>query len=346
MVPSNSPDTAHTDQSIGTRNADSTALEAIWCVPDSVNSAVDAGFVAACAELANQTGRRTIVAMHDHGRDRVPRAHWDETVWIAGESGAADVAATLAPVLAKELPHAVIIEATSWGRELAARIAVANSWGLVGDAVAISVSSDDLIAWKSAFSGQAVVSIGSKSPTLLVTMKPGVLASDAASLQRAEPAARTLQLSRAGRVTYGPLEGSDPDERALMAARTVIAVGQGVYPDEYEQLEELRRLIGAGPLAASRRVTDLGWLPRSRQIGITGKALSPKSLLSVGASGRFNHTAGFSRCDTVAAINRDADAAIFDVCDIGFVGDWRVVVPEICRRLPTFDDIHERLNAS
>jgi electron transfer flavoprotein alpha subunit len=99
-----------------------------------------------------------------------------------------------------------------------------------------------------------------------------------------------------------------------------------VHPDEYRALEPLRRLLGA-ELGATRKVTDAGWLPRSRQIGITGRAIAPRLFVSIGASGKFNHMVGVRAAGTVLAINSDPDALVFDAADAGILGDWREVVP-------------------
>ncbi|MDQ1382045.1 MAG: electron transfer flavoprotein alpha subunit, partial [Actinomycetota bacterium] len=76
-----------------------------------------------------------------------------------------------------------------------------------------------------------------------------------------------------------------------------------------------------------------GWLPRSRQIGITGRSIAPRLFVSVGASGKFNHSVGLRAAGTVLAINRDASAPIFDVADIGIVGDWREALPILVEQL-------------
>ena len=106
----------------------------------------------------------------------------------------------------------------------------------------------------------------------------------------------------------------------------MIGVGRGVSPDEYDALEPLRILLGA-ELGATRKVTDKGWLPRSRQVGITGRSIAPRLFVSIGASGKFNHTVGLRAAGTVLAINQDAAAPIFQAADVGIVGDWRAVLP-------------------
>ena len=91
------------------------------------------------------------------------------------------------------------------------------------------------------------------------------------------------------------------------------------------------------PLAASRKVTDAGWLPRSVQVGITGATVAPQLYLAIGTSGRFNHAVGFRNADTVVAVDRDPAAPIFDVADLGIVGDWREVVPRLVEAIAAID---------
>jgi electron transfer flavoprotein alpha subunit len=124
----------------------------------------------------------------------------------------------------------------------------------------------------------------------------------------------------------------DDDLDVLAEAHTVIGVGKGVAPDAYADLEPLRTLLDA-ELGATRKVTDKGWLPRARQIGITGRSIAPRLFVSVGASGKFNHTVGLRAAGTVLAINNDADAPIFEAADIGIVGDWHEVLPVLVEQL-------------
>ena len=86
-------------------------------------------------------------------------------------------------------------------------------------------------------------------------------------------------------------------------------------------------------LAATRKVTDQGWLPRARQIGITGRTIAPRLFVSIGASGKFNHMVGVRTAGTILAINSDPDALVFDAADVGIVGDYREVVPRLTAAL-------------
>jgi electron transfer flavoprotein alpha subunit len=86
-------------------------------------------------------------------------------------------------------------------------------------------------------------------------------------------------------------------------------------------------------LGATRKVTDKGWLPRARQIGITGRAIAPRLFVSIGASGKFNHVIGVRAAGTVLAINPDPNALVFDAADVGIVADWHDALPLLVAEL-------------
>ena len=121
-------------------------------------------------------------------------------------------------------------------------------------------------------------------------------------------------------------ERRNDDVETLARADVVIGVGAGVAPDEYEQLAPLAAVLGA-ELAATRKVTDKGWAPRARQVGITGRSIAPRLYVAIGLSGKFNHMVGVRSAGTILAVNRDRGAPVFDHCDVGIVADWHEVVP-------------------
>ena len=119
----------------------------------------------------------------------------------------------------------------------------------------------------------------------------------------------------------------------------VVGVGTGVHPDEYPSLGPLLAILGA-ELGATRKVTDRGWLPRSRQVGITGRSVGPRLYVALGLSGKFNHVVGVRGAGAVLAVTSDPDALVFGSADVGVVADWHEAVPlltaalERCLRAP------------
>ena len=237
---------------------------------------------------------------------------------------AEDVAAALTDYVLETSPWAVLAPSTAFGREVAGRAAAATGSGLVGDAMAVAAQGDLLVAAKPAFAGALVADITCRSATQMVTVRPGVLP---APLPRPERAVPVLTRTAAGRGRVRVLsERRDDDVETLARAPVVIGVGTGVTPEEYEELSPLAAVLGA-ELAATRKVTDKGWAPRARQVGITGRSIAPRLYVAVGLSGKFNHMVGVRAAGTILAVNADRDAPVFEHCDVGVVGDWHEVVP-------------------
>jgi electron transfer flavoprotein alpha subunit len=116
----------------------------------------------------------------------------------------------------------------------------------------------------------------------------------------------SITRSARGRVRVGACVRED-DVDALLSAEVVVGVGRGVAPEHYGELDDLLEVLGA-ELGATRKVTDQGWLPHARQIGITGHSLSPRLVVAIGSSGRFNHMVGVRSAGTVLAVNPDPEA--------------------------------------
>lgn len=284
------------------------------------------------ARLARALGRGARVVSLGPGLDAVPVGVGAVTVLDADPVAAdEDYARALSQLVTEAGPWGLLAPSTARGREIASRVAAAGGHGLVGDAVELDVGSDgELVAWKPAFGGSLVAAITSTSPVQMATVRPGVLAADgpvAATL----PPVQTVGVAGAGRVRVVAQDIED-DGEALTLAHAIVCVGVGVDPGDYGELDHLVKVLGA-ERGATRKVTDRGWMPRSRQIGITGIAVAPRLLVSIGASGKFNHASGFRAAGSVLAVNTDADAPVFGYCDVGIVADWHEVVPLLVRAL-------------
>ena len=254
----------------------------------------------------------------------------DEIVRLLGVSIEEDVARSAATWCTEASPWAVLAPSTTWGREVASRVAIQIDAGLTGDAVDLDVSERRLVAWKPAFGGSVIAAIRATTRTQMATVRPGVLPLLGLRPSRSVPIRSLVGISK-GRVVHQETIHDDDCGR-LSSASAVIGIGAGVDPELYGELNSLVEVLGA-ELAATRKVTDKQWLPRSRQVGITGQSISPVLYVAVGLSGKFNHTIGVRAAGMIVAINCDRGAPIFQEADIGIVGDWRAVVPLLAREI-------------
>ena len=112
----------------------------------------------------------------------------------------------------------------------------------------------------------------------------------------------------------------------------VVGVGSGLTPDDYADLQPLLDVLGA-ELGATRKVTDRGWQPHARQIGITGRSIAPNLYVAIALSGKFNHMVGVRSAGTILAINPEPSAPVFTTADVGITADWRAAVPALVAEL-------------
>lgn len=290
------------------------------------------------ARRLSQRGKRELVLIGlaaDEVSSRCLAA--DRIVAIEGAVVESDVAAAVASWSERVRPWALLAPATLWGREVAARVAARLRAGLTGDAVDIEVGDDDrIVSWKPAFGGRLVAAVTATSELQMVTVRPGALVGE--TLGEGQPAV-PMEVLRSQACSPVKIleENRDDDVSALLGARAIVAVGTGVPVEEYAALSPLLDVLGA-ELAATRKVTDCGWLPRARQVGLTGHYVSPALYVAIGISGKFNHMVGARSAKTIVAINSDPNAAVFEWSDIGLAEDWHHVVPLLVRTVESHDN--------
>ena len=224
-------------------------------------------------------------------------------------------------------PAAILVTSSSEGKEIAARAAVRLGSGIVTDAVDVDANG---VATQSVFAASFVVSAKVTRGTAIITVKPNAAAPEAVGGAGAvENVAVTFSdLSKVPQITaVEPRAKSGRPE--LTEAAIVVSGGRGVGgPEGFSVVEALADALGAA-VGASRAATDAGWYPHAFQVGQTGKTVSPQLYIANGISGAIQHRAGMQTSKTIVAVNKDAEAPIFELADFGVVGDLFAVVPQL-----------------
>ncbi|EFL21532.1 electron transfer flavoprotein, alpha subunit [Streptomyces himastatinicus ATCC 53653] len=233
-------------------------------------------------------------------------------------------------------PAAVLFPSSAEGKEIAARLAVRIGSGIITDAVDLEQGDEGPVATQSVFAAAYTTKSRITKGTPVITVKPNSAAPEAAPAAGAaealevsfsEQATGTKVVSRAARESTGR-----PD---LTEAAIVVSGGRGVGGAEnFPVVEALADSLGAA-VGASRAAVDAGWYPHTNQVGQTGKTVSPQLYIAAGISGAIQHRAGMQTSKTIVAVNKDAEAPIFDLVDYGVVGDLFEVVPQLTEEVKT-----------
>ncbi len=227
-------------------------------------------------------------------------------------------------------PVAVLLPDTTDARDLAARLAARRGWGLVSAVVDLAVHDGHIDATESIFGGAITTTVQIRNSTVaLFLLRPNAFApaenGRAGAIQPFEftPSEAALRARR------GEKRQEEGAPAPLEEAAVIVSGGRGLGgPEPFALLEDLARALG-GSVGASRAAVDAGWIPYSHQVGQTGRTVKPQLYIAVGISGAVQHRAGMQTADTIVAINRDPDATIFTLADLGVVGDLFQIVPAL-----------------
>jgi len=254
-----------------------------------------------------------------------------EKVYVLDDSDLTDYlvapkAEALAQLVEAKSPGAVLIASSAEGKEIAGRLAIKTSSGVVTDAVDIQAGDDGPVTTQSVFAGGYTVTAVVTRGTPIITVKPNSTTPEAVEGSAAEEvfSATVSDAAKAAKVIERkPRAATGRPE--LNEAAIVVAGGRGTGGD-FAPVEDFADALGAA-VGASRAAVDSGWYPHSYQIGQTGKTVSPQLYVATGISGAIQHRAGMQTAKTIVAVNKDEEAPIFELVDFGVVGDLHAVLP-------------------
>jgi electron transfer flavoprotein alpha subunit len=283
-------------------------------------SAVVLGESAAIAPLTAELAMKKLDTVWSVGHAQL--AHYTADGWVAA----------LQQLIAQQQPQYVVFPHTYQVRDYAPALATRLGQVLISDVTAIHAGPVFVRQWMQGKLNAEYAHQG--DGVCLVSVQAGSFRADEVEAGSSEGKAFAPQIDAAQLRT----KPSEPFREAaqtvdLSAAQVIVSVGRGI--GEQENLGLVEALAGAlgAELAASRPICDAGWLPMERQVGSSGQTVAPKLYLAVGISGAIQHLVGMKGAKTVIAINKDADAPIFEIADVGVVGDLFEVVPALTKAI-------------
>ncbi len=242
----------------------------------------------------------------------------------------------LAHLIEANHPTIVLSGDTSIGQDLAPRLAARLKTGLVTECTALSLDQEGLVVpTKPSYEGKASSTVVYlKARPQMATVKPGIMDTGTPDPSlTAEVVKLTPECRSKLKTKVGGFIKADPKTVSLNEVESIVAGGGGVgSADNWRLIEELAEELGAS-VAASRIAVDAEWVTSDKQVGQTGKTVSPRLYIACGISGAIQHTMGMKDAKLIIAINKDRNAQIFKLADVGVVGDLMETVPAIIQLL-------------
>jgi electron transfer flavoprotein alpha subunit len=308
----------------------------ILIVAEHADGKLNAGIAKVVAAAQKIGGEIHIVVLADDGKAVADQAAQidgvSKVLLVQGAANAQALAVNLAPQvasLAAAYSH-VLVPGTTFGKDLAPRIAAKLGVPQISDVMAVhSATTFD----RPIYAGNAITTVEAPAGVVVVTIRLASFTAvgNGASAVVEVHASSTLA---AAHTRFVKLEAQKSERPDLQSAARVVSGGRAMGSTEgFNQfIFPLADKLGAG-VGASRAAVDSGYVPNDMQVGQTGKIIAPELYVAVGISGAIQHLAGIKDARTIVAINKDPEAPIFEVADIGLVADLTVAVPELMSKL-------------
>jgi electron transfer flavoprotein alpha subunit len=240
----------------------------------------------------------------------------------------------IADHIKKNAYDVVIFGGSSFGKDLAPRVAAKLDVPLATDATGLAVEGNDVVITRPMYAGRVTAQVVIEGAPRIVSIRANIFR------PQERDAAGTVEKVAAdgladGRVKIREVKAAAGAKMDVGEAPIVVSGGRGLKgPENWHLLESLRDALGSScALGASRAVVDAGWRPHAEQVGQTGKTVSPQLYFAVGISGAMQHLAGMRSAKTIVAINKDPEAPIFKIADYGIVGDATEVLPRLTEEI-------------
>jgi electron transfer flavoprotein alpha subunit len=246
--------------------------------------------------------------------------------------GAPVASAMAAQVQSGDAPDLVMFGSTYDGRDVLARLSVKLDCPALTNNTDIEVDGDEVKVSTAIFGGTTIVTTAFRcDPPHLAGFRPKSFAAEEGAATTAEVV--PLEAPEVGKATVLERHVEEHEGPVLDEAAVVVSGGRGLGgAEKYAMVDELAKLLKGAP-GASRAIVDAGWVPYSHQVGQTGKVVKPDVYIAVGISGATQHMVGMKGSKNIVAINKDRDAPIFSIADLGIVGDVHKVVPKLIEEL-------------
>jgi electron transfer flavoprotein alpha subunit len=244
-------------------------------------------------------------------------------------------AAALAEVIGEHQPDAVIFGASYDGRDVCGRLSARLDRPVLSNGMTWEVDGDTVKVGTAIFGGNTLVdaAYGADGPCLAIFRPKSFTAEPGGGAPAQVVPVKGVDTGHAGDVKVLAVHEAEQVGPKLEDAAVVVSGGRGLGgADNYKLVEELAKLL-KGAAGASRAIVDAGWVPYSHQVGQTGKTVKPKVYVACGISGATQHMVGMKGSDNIVAINKDPEAAIFSIADLGIVGDVHKVMPKLIEAL-------------